>query len=177
MRPQGVEAFAFRVDRERQKLQRQMPSARGRVNPNYPKERAGNGRPKEWVNSDSPDNWAGNGRLKTRSTKVPTKSGHGFFVETINKDVLSGDNFPSQTRLQALARTMSLTTRQWERPSRHTKGLPQQGMGRQPAQNCLADDILGHEADKEASCGSEVWRHSPSTMTMRGGNCKGKRPV
>ena len=87
MQQQGMEAFAFRVDRERQKLQRQTPSVRGRVNPNNQKERAGDGRPKERVNSDSPDNWAGNGRLKTRSTKVPSKSGHGFSNMTINKGV------------------------------------------------------------------------------------------
>jgi hypothetical protein len=99
LRQQGVEAFAFSVDCERQKSQRQTPSARGRVNPNDPKERAGNGRPKERVNLDSPDNRAGDGRLKTRSTKVPTKSGHGFSVKTVNEDVSSGDNFPSQTRL------------------------------------------------------------------------------
>jgi hypothetical protein len=111
LRQQGVEAFAFRVNHERRKSQRQTPSARGRVDHSNPKERAGNGRPKERVDLDSLDNWAGDGRLKTRSTKVPTKSGHGFSVETINKDVSSGDNFPSQTRLQASARMTSLTTR------------------------------------------------------------------
>jgi hypothetical protein len=110
-----------------------MPSARGRVDLNNPKEQAGDGHPKERVNSDSPDDWAGNGRLKMRSTKVFTKSGHGFSVETVNEDVSSGDDFPLPARLQVLARTMSLMVRQQERPSRHTKGLPQQGMGRQPA--------------------------------------------
>jgi hypothetical protein len=94
-----MEAFAFRVDHERQKLQRQMPSARGRVDPNNPREQAGNKCPKKRVDSDSLDNWAGNGCLKMSSTKVPTKSGHGFSVKTVNKDASSGDNFPSQARL------------------------------------------------------------------------------
>jgi hypothetical protein len=130
LRQQGVEAFAFPIDGERRKLQRQMPSARGRVDPNDPKEQAGNGHPKERVDSDSPDDRAGNRRLKTRSTKVPTKSGHGFSVKTVNEDVLSGVDFPSQARLRASARTTSSTTKQWEQPSDHTKGPPQQGMGR-----------------------------------------------
>ncbi len=113
---QGMEAFAFCVDRERRKLQRQMPSARGQDDPNHPKERAGNGRPKERVNLDSPDNWSGNGCLKTRSTKVPTKSGHGFSVKTVNKDISTGDNFSSRARSRALARTASLTTRRQSGP-------------------------------------------------------------
>ncbi len=128
---QGVEAFAFRVDRERRKLQRQTPSAKAQVDPNRPKERAGDGCPKERVDSYSPDNRASNGCLKTRSTKVPTKSRHGFSVETVNKYILSRDNFPLQekTRLQALAQMTSLTTRQREQPSGHTKGPLQQEMG------------------------------------------------
>jgi hypothetical protein len=108
---QGMEAFAFHVNRERRKLQRQTPSVRGRVNPNNQKERAGDGRPKERVNSDSPDNCAGNGRLKTRSTKVPTKSGHGFSVETVNKDITRGENFPLRARSRASARTTSSMVR------------------------------------------------------------------
>jgi hypothetical protein len=90
---------------------------KGRVNPNNPKERVGNGRPNKRVDSDGLDNQAGNRRPKTRSTKVPTKSGHGFSVETINKDVSSGDNFSLASGEEA--RTMSLTTRRRERPSGH----------------------------------------------------------
>jgi hypothetical protein len=114
-----------------------------------------------------------------KSTKVPTKSWHGFSVETVNEDISSRDNFPpgEKTRLQASAQRTSLTARRRERPSGHTEGPPQHGMGRQPAQKCLADDILGQEANKEASCGSKVWRHSPSTSTVRGRNCKGKCQV
>ncbi len=107
MRQQDVEAFAFRVDRERRKLQKQTPSARGRVDPNNLKEQTGDRHPKERVESDSPDDRAGNKRLKTSSTKMPTKSVHGFSVETVNKDVSSRDNFPLQARSQALARTTS----------------------------------------------------------------------
>ncbi len=133
MRQQGVEAFPFCIDCKRRKLQRQTPSARGQVDPNNPKEQAGDGRPKERVNSDSPDNWTSDGHLKTRSTKVPTKSGHGFSVESINKDASRKDDFPSPARLQALAWTMSSMVRRQKRPSGHTKGLPQQGMGWQLA--------------------------------------------
>jgi hypothetical protein len=79
-----MEAFPFRVNCERRKLQRQTPSARGQVDPNNPKEQTGDRHPKERVDSNSPDNWAGNGRLKTRSTKVPTKSRHGFSVKTVS---------------------------------------------------------------------------------------------
>jgi hypothetical protein len=149
-----VEAFAFHVNCERRKSQRQTPSARGRVNPNNPKEQAGNGRPKERVDLDSPDNRADDGRLKTRFTKVPTKSGHGFSVKTVNEDVSSGDNFPSQAWLQASAWTTSSMTRQRERPSGHTKGPPQQGMGQQPASKRPAIDILGRKADKNAFASS-----------------------
>jgi hypothetical protein len=154
LRQRGVEAFPFRVNHQRQKLQRRTPSARGWVDPNNPKERAGDRCPKERVDLDSPDNWAGNEHLKTRSTKVSTKSGYGFSVEAVNKDVLSGDNFSSQTRLQASAWRTSSTTRQRERPSGHTEGPPQQGMGQQPAQNCSAVNILGHKANKNAFAAS-----------------------
>ena len=64
-----------------------MPSARGRVNPNNPKEQAGDGRPKERVDSVGPGDRAGDGHLEMKSTKVPSKSGHGFSNMTINKGV------------------------------------------------------------------------------------------
>ncbi len=49
--------------------------------------------PKERVNSVGPGDWAGERRLEMKSTKVPTKSRHGFFVMTVNKGISSGDEF------------------------------------------------------------------------------------
>ncbi len=145
MQQQGMEAFAFRVDRERQKLQRQMPSARGRVDPNDPKERAGDGRPKERVNLDSPDDQAGNGHLKTRSTKVPTKSGHGFSVETVNKDISSRDKFSLASKVASIGtddkldseatgaalRTPRGPAAAWDGPAAGMKTLSRQHIGPQ----------------------------------------------
>jgi hypothetical protein len=81
------------------------------------------GRPNERVDSDGLDDRASDGCPKTRSAKVPTKSGHGFSIKTIGEDILSGDNFPLQAemRLQAPARMTSSTTRRWEWPSGHTQ--------------------------------------------------------
>jgi hypothetical protein len=38
--------------------------------------------------------WASDGRLETRSTKVPTRSGCGVTIETANDDILSGGVLP-----------------------------------------------------------------------------------
>jgi hypothetical protein len=95
-----VEAFAVRVNCEMAKIAKADAKHKGWVNPNNPKKRAGNGRPKERVNLDGLDDWAGNRRPKTRSTKVPTKSRHGFSVKTVDKDVSSGDIFSPHERRQ-----------------------------------------------------------------------------
>ncbi len=39
-------------------------------------------------------NWASNGRLETRSPKVPTRSGRGATARTIDNDILSGGVLP-----------------------------------------------------------------------------------
>jgi hypothetical protein len=99
------------------------------VDPNDLKERAGNGCPKERVNLDGLDNWAGKGQPEMRSTKVPTKSGQGFSVETIGESSQARTIFPSraETRLGVLARMTTLTTRRRERPSEHTRMEQQLG--------------------------------------------------
>jgi hypothetical protein len=51
-----------------------------------------NGRPNKRVDSDGRDDRASDGRPNTRSTKVPTKSKHGFSLETVNEEVSSRDN-------------------------------------------------------------------------------------
>jgi hypothetical protein len=89
----GVEAFAIRVECKMAEIAKAHAKRKGRVNPNDPKERASDGRPKERVDLDGLDDQAGDGRPERRSTKVPTKSGHGFSVETVDKDISSGDNF------------------------------------------------------------------------------------
>jgi hypothetical protein len=38
--------------------------------------------------------WASNGPLKTKSTKVPTRSGRDITVSTTNNDILSGGELP-----------------------------------------------------------------------------------
>jgi hypothetical protein len=84
---QNMKAIAVRIDREMAIIAKVNAKREGRVDPNNLMERASNRRPKDRVNADGPDNWACNGRPKMRSTKVPTKSGHSFSIETINKDI------------------------------------------------------------------------------------------
>ncbi len=78
---------------------------------------------------DGPDDWAGEGHPEMRSTKVPTKSGHGFSVETIGESSQARTIFPSraETRSGLLARMTTLTTRRRERPSEHTQMEQQRG--------------------------------------------------
>jgi hypothetical protein len=93
-----MEALAVRVNHKMAEIAKANAKCKGRVNPDNPKERAGNRRPKERVDSDGLDDWAGNVRPETRSTKMPTKSRHGFSIETINKNVSSGDDFSLASR-------------------------------------------------------------------------------
>jgi hypothetical protein len=118
---QNVEAIAVRIDRKMAEIAKANAKREGRVDLNNLTEWAGNGRPKDRVALDGPDDWAGNECPKMRSTKVPTRSGHGFSVETINKDVSSGENFSiaMERRSGVPAWTMTLRTRQRERPSGH----------------------------------------------------------
>ncbi len=88
-----MEAFAIRINRKMAEILKANAKRKGRANPKDPKERAGNGCPNDRVNLNGLDDWTGNRCPKTRSTKVPTKSRHGFSVKTINKDISSGDNF------------------------------------------------------------------------------------
>jgi hypothetical protein len=119
---QNVEAIAVCIDREMAEITKVNAKREGRVDPNDLMERAGNRRPKDRVNSDGPDDWAGNKCPEMRSTKVSTRSRHGFSVETVNKDVSSGDNFSVVMRRSGVpARTMTLKTKRWERPSGHTQ--------------------------------------------------------
>jgi hypothetical protein len=76
------------------------------------------GCPNERVDLDGRDDQANNGRPETRSTKVPTKSGLGFSVEAVNKDVSSGDDvsFAGGDAGQAPAWTTSSMTRRWSGP-------------------------------------------------------------
>jgi hypothetical protein len=80
------------------KLQKQMPSARAGSTQTTRRSGPAMGTPKKRLNLDGLDDQAGNGRPETRSTKVQTKSGHGFSVETVNKDVSSGDDFSLASR-------------------------------------------------------------------------------
>ena len=120
---------------------------KGRVNPNNPKERAGNRRPKERVNSDSLNNRAGNGCPETRSTKVPTKNGYSFSVVTVNEDVSSGDDFSLASGDKA--RTTSLTMRQQEQPSGHAR--------------------LEQQLGEEDCAGVVCWQKSPGILGYAGG--------
>jgi hypothetical protein len=119
----NVEAVAVCIDREMAEIAKANAKRKGWVDPNDLTEQAGNGRPKDRVDLDGPDDWAGNKCPKMRSTKVPTRRGHGFSVETINKDVSSGEDFyvPMARRSGVPARTMTLRTRWQERPSGHAQ--------------------------------------------------------
>jgi hypothetical protein len=115
----NVEAIAICIDRKMAEIAKAYAKHKGRVNPNNLMERAGNGRPKDRVDLDGTDDWAGNKCPKMRSTKVPNRSGHGFSVKTVNKDVSSGDNFSvaMARRSGVPARTMTSRTRRQEQPS------------------------------------------------------------
>ncbi len=80
-----MEVITVLINHEMAKIVEANAKHEDRVNPNDLKERAGNGCPKEIVNLDGPDDWAGEGHPEMRSTKVSTKSGHGFSVETIGE--------------------------------------------------------------------------------------------
>ncbi len=110
---QNVEAIAVCIDRKMAEIVKANAKCEGHVDPNDLTERAGDGRPKDRVHSDGPDNWAGNKCPEVRSTKVPTRCGHGFSVETVNKDVSSGDNFSvaMERRSGVPARMMTSRTR------------------------------------------------------------------
>jgi hypothetical protein len=92
---QGLEAITILINHDMAKIAEANAKHEDRVNPNDLKEQAGNGCSKERVNLDGPDNWAGKGHPKMRSTKVPTKSGHGFSVETIGELSQARTIFPS----------------------------------------------------------------------------------
>jgi hypothetical protein len=121
---QNVEAIAVRIDCKIAEIAKANAKRTGRVDPNNLTEWAGNGRPKDRVDSDGgPDDQAGNKCPKMRSTKMPTRSGHSFSIETINKDVSSRDDFSvaMERRLGVPARTMTSRTRRRERPSGHAQ--------------------------------------------------------
>jgi hypothetical protein len=120
---QNVEGIAVCIDRKMAKIAKANAKCKGWVDSNDLTERAGDGRPKDRVNLDGPDNRAGNKCPEMRSTKVPTRSGHGFSVETINKDVSSRNNFSiaMARRLGVPARMMTSRTRRRERPSGHAR--------------------------------------------------------
>jgi hypothetical protein len=120
---QNVEAIAICINRKMAEIAKANARREGRVDPNDLMEQAGDGRPNHRVDSDGPDDRASDECPKMRSTKLPTKSGHGFSVETVNKDVSSGDNFSvaMERRSGVPARTMTLRTRQRERPSGHAQ--------------------------------------------------------
>ena len=84
---QNVEAIPICIDCKMVEIAKANAKREGQVDPNDPKEQAGNGRLKKRVNLDGPDDQASNGRPKMRSTKVPTKCGHSFSVKTVVKDV------------------------------------------------------------------------------------------
>ncbi len=88
-----MEAITVLIDHKMAEFVEANAKRKGRVDPNDLKEWAGNSCPMERVNLDGPDDWAGKGHPEMRSTKVPTKRGHGFSVETIGEDVSSKDNF------------------------------------------------------------------------------------
>jgi hypothetical protein len=88
-----MEAIAVLINHEMAKIAKANAKREGQVDPNDQKEQAGNGRLKKRVNLDGPDNQVGNGRPKMRSTKVPTKCGHSFFVKTVDEDVSREDKF------------------------------------------------------------------------------------
>jgi hypothetical protein len=93
-----MEAITILIDHKIAEFAKANAKRKGRVDPNNLKERAGNGCPMERINLDGPDDWAGEGCPKMRSTKVPTKRGHGFSVETIGEDISSNDNFSVASR-------------------------------------------------------------------------------
>jgi hypothetical protein len=119
----NVEAIAVCIYRKMGEIAKANAKHEGRVNPNNLMERAGDGHPKDRGDSDGPDYWASNECPEMRSTKVPTRSGHGFSVETVNKDVSSRDNFSvtMARRLGVPAWTMTSKTRRQERPSGHAQ--------------------------------------------------------
>jgi hypothetical protein len=127
---QNVEAIAVCIDREMAEIAKANAKRKGRVDLNNLTEWAGDGRPKDRVNSDGPDDWASNECPKMRSTKVPTRSGHGFSIKTVNKDVSSGDNFSvaMARRSGVSAWMMTLRTRWRERPSGHARLEQQLGV-------------------------------------------------
>jgi hypothetical protein len=112
---------------------------------------------------------AGNGHPKTRSTKVPTKSGHGFSIKTINKDVLSGDKFSRASGDKA--RTTSLTMRRRERPSGHARLEQQQG-----EEDCAGvvcwQKPQGHTGISRRRC-----RFLPGGAWTTGGSALARRPT
>ncbi len=96
---QNVEAIAVCIYRKMGEIAKANAKREGRVNLNNLTERADDGHPKDRVNLDGPDNWASNECPEMRSTKVPTRSGHGFSVETPStKTSQAGTIFPLQWR-------------------------------------------------------------------------------
>jgi hypothetical protein len=120
---QNVEAIAVCIDRKMAEIAKANAKREGRVNPNDLTKRAGNRCPKNRVDLDGPDNWAGNECPEMRSTKVPTRSGHGFSIKTVNKVISSKDDFSvaMARRSGVPARTMTLRTSWQERPSGHAR--------------------------------------------------------
>jgi hypothetical protein len=148
-----VEAIAVCIDRKMAEIPKANAKREGRVNLNDLTEWAGDGRPKDRVDSDGPDDRAGNECPKMRSTKVPTRSGHSFSVETVNKDVSSGDDFSvaMERRSGVPARTMTLRTRWRERPSGHAR-LEQQLGGEDRAGVVSWQKPPGHTGIRRRHC-------------------------
>jgi hypothetical protein len=90
---QDMEAIAILINHEMVEIAKANAKCEGQVDPNDLKEQAGNGRLKKRVNLDGLDGQACNGHPEMRSTKVPTKRGHSFFVKTVNKDVSRNEKF------------------------------------------------------------------------------------
>ncbi len=93
-----MEAITVLIDHKMVEFAEANAKRKGRVDPNDLKERAGNSCLMERVNLEGPDDWACKGHPKMRSTKVPTKRGQSFSIETIGEDVSSEDNFSVASR-------------------------------------------------------------------------------
>jgi hypothetical protein len=150
---QNVEAIPICIDCKMVEIAKANAKHEGRVDPNDLTEQASDGRPKDRVDLHGPDNWAGNKCPKMRSTKVPTRSGHGFSVETVNKDVSSGDNFSvaMARRSGVPARMMTSMTRQCERPSGHAR-LEQQLGGEDRASVVCWQKLPGRTGIRQRHC-------------------------
>jgi hypothetical protein len=148
----NVEAITICIDHEMAEIAKANAKCEGRVKLNDLMEWAGNGCPKDRVDLDGPDNWAGDKCPEMRSTKVPNRSGHGFSVETVNKDVSSRDDFfvAMARRSGVPAQMMTSRTRRRERPSGHAQ-LEQQLGG---------EDHAGVVCwQKPPGCTGIPWRH------------------